>query len=186
MTKPPDILSRRKLTSEEIAQRLHIEEMQLRFSNGVERRYRRLHNSGTGTVLIVPVLDADTVLLIREYCAGTHRYELQLPKGRIDPGETALEAANRELKEEVGKGAHRLQVINRLTAMPGFMSQITDIVMAQDLYDERLPGDEPEEIEVVPWRFTDLRDLIGRDDCSEARSIAALYMVRDYLSKEAG
>jgi ADP-ribose diphosphatase len=181
MTKPPDILSQRTLTPEEIAQRLPVEELHLRFNNGVERHYRRLQNSGRGTVLIVPVADADTVLLIREYSAGTHRYELQLPKGRVDPGETPLQAANRELKEEVGKGARQLKVLNRLTAMPGFMSHSTDIVLAQDLYDEKLVGDEPEEIEVVPWRFSNLQELINRDDCSEARSIAALYIARDYL-----
>ena len=54
----------------------------------------------TGDVLVlsgdVPLLDADTVLLVREYAAGLHRYELGLVKGRIDAGETALQAANRD------------------------------------------------------------------------------------------
>ena len=71
-------------------------------------RYERLHSRGHGAVMVPPMLDADTVLLIREYAAGVHRYELGLPKGRIDAGETLLDAANRELKEEAGYGARKL------------------------------------------------------------------------------
>ena len=59
-------------------------------------------------VAVVPMLDDDTVLLIREYAAGVHRYELGLVKGRIDAGETSLQAADRELKEEAGYGARSL------------------------------------------------------------------------------
>jgi ADP-ribose diphosphatase len=48
------------------------------------------------------MLDDDTVLMIYEYSSGTHRYELALTKGKIDAGESPLEAANRELIEEIG------------------------------------------------------------------------------------
>jgi ADP-ribose diphosphatase len=51
-------------------------------------------------VIVVPMLDAQTALLVREYAAGMHRYELGLVKGRIDAGETPEQAADRELKEE--------------------------------------------------------------------------------------
>src|SRR3546814_7447851 len=72
----------------------------LEFSNGERRQFQRLHGRGHGAVVVVPMLDDDTVLLVREYAAGMHRYELGLVKGRIDAGETPLQAADRELKEE--------------------------------------------------------------------------------------
>lgn len=179
----PDILNTRLLSPEEVAERgFRIEEMHLRFSNGEQRHYRRIQSRGFRVALIVPLLDAETVLLIREYAAGEHDYQLQLPKGRVEPDESVLEAADRELKEEVGKGAENLQLVNRLTVLPGFMSQNTDIVLAENLYDERLPGDEPEELEVVPWPLSDLFELARREDCTEARTIAALYYVRDLLN----
>ena len=65
-----------------------MERLDLEFSNGERRRYERLHGRGHGAVMVVPMLDADTVLLVREYAAGVHRYELGLLKGRIDAGET--------------------------------------------------------------------------------------------------
>jgi len=55
----------------------------------VQRNYERLaRGRSNGAVLIVPLLDDETVLLIREYSAGVHRYELGLPKGKVDVGES--------------------------------------------------------------------------------------------------
>lgn len=159
----------------------HVEEVGLEFSNGTVVHYERLQSSSHGAVLVVPLLDDDTVLLIREYAAGVHRYELALPKGLIEPGEGVLDAANREMMEEVGYAARQLRHITSLTLAPGYFGHVTHVVCAQGLYEQRLAGDEPEEIEVVPWRLRDLNELIAREDCTEARSIAALYMVRDLL-----
>lgn len=184
MPKEPEILSSRILSAEQVANDVFsIEEMHLQFSNGVQRHYRRIQGHGRGAVLIVPLLDDHTVLLIREYSAGVHRYELQLPKGRVEAGESFLDAANRELKEEIGKGARDLRHVNSLTVLPGFMGHKTEIILARDLYDEKLPGDEPEEMEIVAWPLNDLLALANRDDCTEARSIAALYIIRDLLNQ---
>ena len=158
-----------------------MERLDLEFDNGERRRYERLHGRGHGAVIVVPLLDDDTVLLVREYAAGVHRYELGLVKGRIDAGETPLQAADRELKEEAGYGARSLQVLRSLSLAPSYMSQQTHLVLARDLYPERLPGDEPEELEVVPWKLARLHELILRDDFSEGRSIAALFIAREWL-----
>jgi ADP-ribose diphosphatase len=56
--------------------------------------------------------------------------------------------------------------------------------LASDLYQKRLDGDEPEPIEVVPWKISALDELMGCQDFTEARSIAALYLVRDLLLKD--
>jgi ADP-ribose diphosphatase len=162
-----------------------MERLDLEFSNGERRRYERLHGRGHGAVAVVPMLDDDTVLLVREYAAGVHRYELGLVKGRIDAGETPLEAADRELKEEAGYGARDLRVLRSLSLAPTYMSHQTHLVLARDLYPERLPGDEPEELEVVPWKLDALHELILREDFSEGRSIAAIFIVRDWLRHHA-
>jgi ADP-ribose diphosphatase len=158
-----------------------VEQRDLRFTNGVEVSFERLVGSTGGAVLIVPMLDDDTVMLIREYAAGVHRYELALPKGRIEVDEPLLDAANREIMEEVGYGAHSLRHLSSLTVAPGYLSHETHIVLAEDLYEERHPGDEPEEIEVVLWSLSQLPELLTHDECTEARSIAALFMVREHF-----
>jgi len=130
------------------------------------------------------LLDAETVLLVREYAAGVHRYELGLVKGRIDAGESPIEAANRELMEEAGYGARDLQVLRSITLAPVYMSHQTHLVLARDLYPQRLPGDEPEELEVVPWKLDDLGELILREDFSEGRTIASLFIAREWLRQQ--
>jgi ADP-ribose diphosphatase len=85
------------------------------------------------------------------------------------------------LKEEVGYGSRRLRLVGKLSLAPTYMSHQMHVVLAQDLYPERLPGDEPEELEVVPWQLDDLARLVQRSDVTEGRSIAALFLVRELL-----
>lgn len=179
--KKPRILDQRIVAESRL---FSIEQIDLEFANGNRAQYERLRSSGFGAVLIVPLLDPDTVLLIREYAGGTDRYELALPKGRIERDEDILEAANREIMEEVGYGARRLEILNHLSLAPGYLGHTTHIVLATELYEKRLPGDEPEEIEVVPWRLDRLDELVAREDFTEARSLAALYLTRDRLARE--
>ncbi|MDP7536221.1 MAG: ADP compounds hydrolase NudE [Methylococcales bacterium] len=165
------------------SQLFRIEALDLEFSNGEKRTFERLaRGNSTGAVLIVPMLDSTTVLLVREYAAGVDRYELGLPKGKIDDGESPIVAANRELKEEVGYGARELTMITSLSIAPAYLEHMTHIILAEGLYPEKLVGDEPEELEVVPWKLDDLGRLFAQGECTEARSIAALYLIRDYLS----
>jgi ADP-ribose diphosphatase len=186
----PDLLQLAPLTLPEIRQRqmrdsklFRVEQLDLRFSNGEERRYERVLGSAVGAVLIVALRDDGKVLLIREYACGTHSYEVGLPKGRLEPDESVLHGANRELREETGFAAGRLEEITSLTLAPGYMVHRTHVVLARDLYPSPLPGDEPEPIEVIPWAMDDLLALALRDDCSEGRCLAALYLVRDHLQQ---
>ena len=161
------------------------ETLDLEFSNGERRRYTRVSSGGHGSVIIAALPDPETVLLIREYSAGVHRYELGLPKGRMDAGEDVLAAADRELKEECGYGARRLTYVRSITLAPGYMNHEIHLVLAEDLYPERLPGDEPEELEVLPWKLSELHRLMLREDCSEGRSLAALFIVRELMERRA-
>lgn len=166
------------------ARKMKIEKLDLEFSNGEKRSYTRMHTHGLGAVIIVPMLDEETVLLVREYACGLHHYEVGLPKGRIEKGESPIQAANREMKEEIGYGGKRLEELTALSLAPGYMTHVTHVILARDLYPEKLEGDEPEELEIMPWNINDLGKLTARDDCTEGRSIAALYITREYLQEQ--
>lgn len=181
MAKLPNIRARRE---QEPGKSFKIEKLDLEFSNGEKRTYERLCTHGLGAVIVVAMLDDETVLLVREYAAGLHHYELGLVKGRLDAGETILEGAERELKEEAGYGANSLVELTALSLAPGYMTHVTHVVLARDLYAEKLQGDEPEELEIVRWPINDLHALVQRPDCTEGRSIAALYIARDHLLQE--
>jgi len=166
------------------SQLFRIQQVDLRFSNGEQRTYERLASSGNAAVIIVPMLDADTVLLIREYGVGVENYQLGLPKGRVERGEDMLEAANRELMEEVGYGAHALHKLKLLSQSPSYMQHHTQIVLAQQLFPQTAEGDEPEPLEVVPWKLSELDALLAQTDFTESRSIAALFLAKNYLARQ--
>ncbi|WP_318479325.1 ADP compounds hydrolase NudE [Photobacterium leiognathi] len=174
------------LSAEVVAQSrlFKIESLDLRFSNGVERTYERMKPSGRNAVLIVPVTAQGDLLLIREYSAGTERYELGFPKGLIDQGEAPIEAANRELKEEIGFGANKLQPLKEVVLAPSYFSSRMTLFLAQDLYPEKLEGDEPEPLDIVRWPLSQAEELLTHVDFAEARSITALFLALKQLARE--
>ena len=181
MSKNPIILNKTTIATTRI---FRIESLDIQFSNGEIRNYERLaRKTNGGAVLIVPMLDNETVLLIKEYSAGVHRYEIGLPKGKVDSDETFLDAANRELKEEIGFGARKLHHLSTFSLAPSYLEHTTEIIIAQDLYLDKLTGDEPEELEVIPWKINKINELVANEICTEARSIAALFMTLEYLKK---
>ncbi|CAI8948249.1 ADP-sugar diphosphatase NudE [Pseudomonas donghuensis] len=182
MRQKPTVLSREIVASSRL---FRVEAVQLRFANGAERTYERLvgRGNGYGAVMVVAMLDGEHALLVEEYCGGTDEYELSLPKGLIEPGEDVLAAADRELKEEAGYGARQLEHLTELSLSPGYMSQKIQVVLATDLYEERLEGDEPEPMRVDKINLRELSALAQHPQFSEGRALAALYLVRDLLSQ---
>ncbi|RVT44523.1 ADP compounds hydrolase NudE [Rheinheimera sediminis] len=160
-----------------------IEQLDLQFSNGEQRTYERMKGSGRGAVMVVACPEPGSFYLIREYCAGTHDYQLGFPKGLIDSGETAIEAANRELQEEIGFKAGRLIPLKTVALAPGYFNATMHIILALDLTASSLPGDEPEPLELVSWQWQQQFELLAQSDFTEARSVAALFLARDYLDK---
>lgn len=159
-----------------------IEQMALRFENGAERVYERIIHNGHGAVLVVPLTASGAVYLVEEYAAGTDGYEWTFPKGLIEPDETALQAALRELREETGFGAQRLTWLRTLRIAPGYFKTRLEVVIAEDLYTSPLQGDEPEPPHVVEWPLESSQTLLQSPVFSEASSIAALLLVKEWLN----
>ncbi len=158
----------------------HIEAVELEFSNGERRQYERINNDVAGAVTVIPVT-AESVILVREYAVGSDQYELGFVKGLIDPGETPIEAGNRELKEEIGYGARHIKQIRETRVTPHYTTAIGYILLAEDLYVENHEGDEPEDLEQVHWPLSDLDSLLEHKDINDVRTLHALYWLRDYL-----
>lgn len=180
MPTKPEILKRTPACQSRL---FRVESLDLRFSNGEERTFERLLGGGVPAVIIVPMLDDQRVILVREYGAGIDDYHVSLPKGRVDEGESLIEAANRELKEEAGYGARRLTLLKCLTQAPNYLQHSTQIVLAQDLYPEKLEGDEPEPLELEVLHLDEMSAWLERGDITEARTIAALYLTREFITR---
>jgi ADP-ribose diphosphatase len=162
-----------------------MEMLKLRFSNGAERDFHRIAPGSNAAVMVIAMPNPETVLLTREYGCGFHRYEIGLPRGRIDDGENAIEAAQRELQEEAGFGAHRLDLLRTLALAPSYMTQEIHVVLARDLFVSKLAGDEPEAIEVIEWPLADIETLALEPAFSEGRALAALLVARAWLAHDA-
>lgn len=179
--KPLPHIHQRKIVAQ--SKLFKVEQLDLEFSNGATRQFERMAGHNRGAVMIVPVLENGNLVLVREYAAGTHSYQLGFPKGLIDPGETPLQAANRELQEEAGYGAEHLETIHEVSMAPTFFNATMTIVLAHNLYEKRLPGDEPEPLEVVHWPLAEADALLNRHDFVEARGIAALLLAQKWLKE---
>ncbi|VAW69111.1 ADP compounds hydrolase NudE [hydrothermal vent metagenome] len=176
----PNILNIKTLSQSRL---FKIEQVELEFSNGTRHHYERIIAPSTGAVLIIALLDEQHVIMIKEYAVGTERYELVFPKGKIDPDEDILQAANRECAEEIGYRADKLTLLGEMTIAPGYLGLITHIVLAENLQPAKAQGDEPEELEQIICNINDIASIINTENLTEARSIAALYQVRDLLQK---
>jgi len=176
---PPDMheLPRVVRTTEVGRSRLfRIEALAMEFSNGVQRTYERLPARGRQAIIVVALDNENNLQLIKEYAAGMHRYQLTLPKGTTESDETLEQAANRELREEIGLGANQLTYLRQLNLAPGHMGFTIHVILAQDLYPAPLQGDEPEELQLVPWPLAAVEQLYDCEEFDEARALAALHL----------
>lgn len=129
-----------------------------------------------GAVVILPLLDARTVLLIRNrrHAIGTDLIEL--PAGTLEKGEMPIDCAGRELSEETGYIAGRLRPIGAFFASPGVLTEKLFAFVATDLEPGRVSLDETEQITVLPTPMDQAIAMIGTGEIQDAKTIATLLM----------
>ena len=180
MTNKPEITRIKEIARTRL---FKVEEIDLTFSNGEKRTYERMVAGPRGAVMIVPILDNEFFVMIKEYSAGTDDYQLAFPKGLMEEGESIFEAANRELKEEVGYGSNNMVSMKEMSLAPGYLTHKMNLVLAESLYKEKLEGDEPEPLEVMLFPINDKDKILNQENFTEARSVAALFLANKILSE---
>ena len=105
-----------------------VEKLDIEFENKVHREYEVISGTGYGAVMVMPILN-DEFYFIKEYAAAVDDYSLTFPKGKIDEGELILDAANRELQEEIGFKSTMLKHIYTLDLAPGYIDHKTYIIL---------------------------------------------------------
>ncbi len=106
---------------------------------------------------------------------------LELPAGKLDPGEDALTSARRELAEEIGKSASSWELLKRCWASPGFTDESFHLYLATDLDDAHAQAGEEERIEVEAIPLERLDATIER--CRDAKSLVGLLLLRERLGR---
>ena len=127
-----------------------------------------------GSVVLVPITDAGTVLLIRQFRQAAGKVLLEASAGTIEPGEAPEVTALRELREEVGQRARKLFLVGGSWVAPGYSTEYSYMFIASELEVAPLPSDDGEDISVEEIELEDLKSLIDEGEIENQMSIAAL------------
>lgn len=135
----------------------------------------------SGAVAMVPLLDADTVLFVRQWRTPAGCALLEIPAGCLSPGEAPEDCVARELMEEVGYRPHTLTHLASPFLAPGYSSEQIHLYLAEDLTPERLAHDVDERLEVVPMRWTEIDTALRHGAFGDAKTLAGLMLAMRLL-----
>lgn len=123
-----------------------------------------------GSAVIMPVDAKKRVLLVKQYRLPARRFLWELPAGKIDPGETALQAAKRELKEETGCKAKKWSKLVDFFPSPGFLAEKMTIYLAQDLVEGDATPMEDERIEKDWFNAKQIEEMLRTGKILDAKT----------------
>ena len=153
--------------------KVRVERHRLDTPDGVRYREVCVH---PGAVVILPIMPNGTVVLIRNYRYAIAADLLELPAGTLEKNETPMNSAGRELLEETGYVAGRMQPLVNFYSSPGILTEKMYCFVATDLTHEGQQLEDGEEIELAPTPYDEAMDLIASGNIVDGKTIAALLM----------
>lgn len=137
-----------------------------------------------GAAAMVPLTADGQVLMVRQYRHATRSWLLEVPAGKLDPGEAPEVCAARELEEEVGYGPGELTSLGWIWTTPGFTDEKIWLYLARDLVagHQALEGDEVLSVESVP--FEEAIAKVHTGEICDGKSVCALLRAAAYLETE--
>lgn len=129
-----------------------------------------------GAVVVLPFLDAKTVILIRNMRYTLGNYLVELPAGTLEKNEDPMNAAGRELLEETGYLAHRMKPIANFFTSPGILSEKMYAFAAYDLQKGHRALEEGEDIEPLTVSYEQAVKMIETGEIQDGKTIATLLM----------
>ena len=138
-----------------------------------------------GAVVVVPLTDDGKVIMVRQFRAAIDSDLLEIPAGKRDvAGEATEVTAARELAEEVGRRAGRLDLLARFYNSPGFTDELTYLYLARRLEEVPLDrqGHEEQQMSVEEIPLADVPRLISAGEIVDAKTIIGTALAREYIS----
>ena len=136
------------------------------------------------SVVVVPIDADDNVVLVRQYRHPAGSALLEAPAGKRDGAEEPEEAAQRELREEIGHRAGRLRSLGSFWTTPGFCTELIHAFVATDLSPSRLEQDTDEDIVTETAPLSAVTDLIRTGVIQDGKTIAALLLAMHVYNEE--
>ncbi|RZU40490.1 NUDIX hydrolase [Edaphobacter modestus] len=154
--------------------------------SGVENVREVIRHNGSVVILAVDEsrnpADPD-IILEKQYRHAAGQFLLELPAGRVEPGEATLAAAKREMIEETGYRAKRWTLLTKYFASPGFLGEWMQIYLARDIRDGEAQPEADEQIEVVRMPLSEALALVSANKIHDGKTLIGL-MLYDRLRRE--
>ncbi|AXH98818.1 NUDIX hydrolase [Sporosarcina sp. PTS2304] len=133
-----------------------------------------------GAVAIIALTDDGKLVLVEQFRKPLERTMLEIPAGKIEPGEKPELTAIRELEEETGYRANSFTYLQTFSTSPGFADEIIHLYVATDLVkvDQPAVGDEDEFIEVLEVSTEEADELIANERIYDAKTVVAVWYAK--------
>lgn len=129
------------------------------------------------SVCVIPFKDEETVYMVKQYRKAIDKLSLEFPAGLVKEDEDPKQAAQRELQEEIGFMAEKLEYISEVYPSPGYTSEKIDIFIGKDLKESELDQDKEENIEIIEVKIKDLVSMVETFELRDSKTvIGALYI----------
>ena len=135
-----------------------------------------------GAVAAVPLLDSDTVIMVRQFRQAAGECLLEIPAGTLDPGEDPKACVSRELEEEIGYRSNKQTLMFQSYLAPGYSSEMLHTFLAEDLVKVEQHSEEDEFIEIVEIPIDEAVSRIISGEIKDAKSICGILMAQRFLA----
>ncbi len=138
------------------------------------RRFRRQVAVHPGAVGIVPVLPGGRVALVRQYRHGPRQRTLEIPAGTLEPGEPPEACARREIEEEIGWRAGKLEPLGVMYPSPGICTEVIHLFAATELTETRARPEPDEDIDVEKYSVSAIKEMIVDGRVRDGKTVTAI------------
>jgi ADP-ribose pyrophosphatase len=158
---------------------LHVLEDTVRLPDGRTGIREYIHHPGAA--MVVPVLDGDTIVLVRQYRYPARRHFIEIPAGKIEPGEDPLVTAQRELAEECGYTAGSWRHLATIYPCIGYSDERIELYLARELAPVDRGPDHDEFIEVLLLPIEEALTWVEQGKITEVKAIIGLMWAEKIL-----
>jgi ADP-ribose pyrophosphatase len=138
-----------------------------------------------GAAAVIPVDDKGRILMVRQYRGAVDQYILEIPAGGKDPNEDMMTCAARELEEETGYRAGKIEHLIDLFSVPAYCNELLGIYYATDLIASKQNLDEGEYVRVERYEMDELIDMIMDGRIQDSKTVASLLAYQQKMIQKA-